>query len=280
LLERVASLLARARGMKPQTLRQLEPYLAEHASASVGDFLLCAASLLEDHELDILFGPIFTPTLDERAEVADLLFHWRPSVGEVSELVTALCASLPHATVVLADDSRAKLTLHEVMVERFVRLLRLDAAPEAPDAAAMRDALPVELWRIAVALMCERGMTPAKQTWFAGFVNHMSSRHPVDRGALETAAAFVAGQNDLDHAKLLAAAEALARATEGTAAYAAGWHAYWSPDVAQHHHYRGQGTVDRERLEQQQTELRHVAVMVEDLRSFSALSSGEREDRG
>jgi hypothetical protein len=60
------------------------------------------------------------------------------------------------------------------------------------------------------------------------------------------------------------------RATHGTAAYAAGGHAYWSPDVAQHHHYRGQGRVDVDRIDQRQAEVRQVATLVEDLRTFEA----------
>jgi hypothetical protein len=59
------------------------------------------------------------------------------------------------------------------------------------------------------------------------------------------------------------------RATQGTAAYAAGGHAYWSPDVAQHHQYRGEGKIDQQRVEQQQAEVERVTALVEDLRTFS-----------
>jgi hypothetical protein len=58
------------------------------------------------------------------------------------------------------------------------------------------------------------------------------------------------------------------RATQGTAAYAAGGHAYWSPDVAQHHHYRGEGKIDRDRFEQRQAEVELVTALVEDLKTF------------
>jgi hypothetical protein len=85
---------------------------------------------------------------------------------------------------------------------------------------------------------------------------------------LEDLVRFVAGQQDLERPALLAAAEALQRATQGSAAYAAGGHAYWSPDVAQHHHYRGEGRVDQARLEQEQARLGHITAIVEDLRTF------------
>jgi hypothetical protein len=72
----------------------------------------------------------------------------------------------------------------------------------------------------------------------------------------------------MDRASILAAAQALLRATEGTTAYASAGHTYWSPDVAQHHHYRGQGNVDQQRVAQRQAELRYMTALVEALNSF------------
>src|SRR5207253_549806 len=141
---------------------------------------------------DITFGPLFTPTLDERAELADLLYHWRPTAEQLQQLVTELSKEVSHTLVLLDDGSKTELSLHEVMIERFVRLLRLDAGPD--------------------------------------------------------------------------------RATEGTKAFASGGHTYWSPDVAQHHHYRGEGRVDQQRLEQQQSELAHLTTMLQDLRTFDFAS--------
>ena len=267
LKSRLADLRRRPRPLKPQTERQLASHVAEH-STSVTAFLLCAAAVLEEYELDILFGPLFTPTLDERAEVADLLYHWRPTQEQIAQLVADLSAEVPHTVVRLPDGTDAKLTLHEVMVERFVRLLRLEHGPDPATAAALREALPAELWPLGTALLCEPHMLPPYQAWFVALVNHMAARHPVTRGAMETAAEFVCAQPSLERAAVIEAAAALLRATEGTAAYAAGGHAYWSPDVAQHHHYRGQGRVDAPLLARRQEELQRVAALVEDLRTF------------
>jgi hypothetical protein len=212
---------------------------------------------------------MFTPTIDERAEVADLLYHWRPTDDDLRRLVDELSAEVPHAIVQLPDGTQAPLTMHEVMADRFVRLLRLQHAPDAPTAAALREVLPAELWPLSIALLCEPGMTPRHQLWFAAFVNHASSHLTVSRGFLETAAEFLATQKNLDPAPLASAAEALMRATDQTAAYAAGGHAYWSPDVAQHHQYRGQGHIDRDRLASREAEVQHVTELVAALRSFN-----------
>jgi hypothetical protein len=268
LLSRVATQLCRRRAMKPQTLRQLTGHLAAHNTSDVASFLLCAAEVLEEYELDILFGPLFTPGLDERAGLADLLYHWRPTDEQVAQLVADVVRTAGQAVVKLPDGTETPLTLHEVMVERYVRLLRLQCAAEAATAAALRESLPAELWPVGVALLCERGMTPHHQRFFAAFVGHIGRRRVVSRGLLEAAADFIARQAALDRASLLAAGEALLRATEGTAAFAAGGHTYWSPDVAQHHQYRGQGRVDPAVIEQRHAELERVAALVEDLRTF------------
>jgi hypothetical protein len=147
-------------------------------------------------------------------------------------------------------------------------LLRLDSGPSPEVAAALRDGVPADLWPIGIALLCERGMTRDHQHFFAAFVNHVAGRRPITRALLETAAEFVASQTNLNHDSLVTSAEALMRATQGTAAYAAGGQNYWSPDVAQHHHYRGQGRVDKGVLEARQAEVERVTAMVEDLRTF------------
>lgn len=276
LKSRLAALLRRPRALQPQTQRQLAQHLAEH-STGTAPFLLCAASILEDHELDILFAPVFTPTLDERAEVADLLYHRAsassvepcPTGDDLRRLVEDLCAEVAHAIVQLPDGTEAPLTMHEVMADRFVRLLRLDNAPDAHTAAALREALPAELWPLAIALLCEPGMTQRHQQWFAAFVNHASSRRTISRGFLQTTAEFIATQKNLEPAALITAADALMRATDQTAAYAQGGHAYWSPDVAQHHQYRGQGKIDRDRLASREAEVQHVTELVAALRSFN-----------
>ncbi|MEX2215749.1 MAG: hypothetical protein WD768_16680 [Phycisphaeraceae bacterium] len=267
LKERLADLLRRPRAMRPQAERQLNQQLAEHG-AKMASFLLGAANVLEEHELDILFASVFTPTLGERAELADLLYHWRPSADDQRRLVDELREKLGHVTVGLPDGSQAKLGLHEVMLDRFVRLLRLDCGPDSGTAAALRDALPAALWPLAMALSCERGMTKEHQAWFAAFVNHSAGQHAMTRGLLETVIDFVSKEHSLKHDAILAAAEALMRATQSVASFTAGGHNYWSPDVAQHHHFRGQGNVDRERLATTQADLENVTMMVEDLRTF------------
>ena len=111
-----------AEPIKPQTERQLSRHLTEN-STDTATFLLKAAQLLEEYELDILFAPQFTPEMSDQAAVSDLLYHWRPDTEELERLAPDLCRQVKHAVLLLAGDIEAKLTLHEVMVDRFVSLL-------------------------------------------------------------------------------------------------------------------------------------------------------------
>ncbi len=271
LTSRIAALLAGPLPMKPQTQRQLAQHLSEHNTDLVS-FLRRAPELLEDFEMEILFGPLFTPGLDQRARFADLLWEGSLTGEQLEQVVDEVCRQRSHTTIALPEGGEASLILHRVLVERYVRLLRLEAGPDTLTAATLRDALPEELQPLGIALMCEHGLTPRHQSWLAGFIGHMNGRRALSRGLLEDLVRFIAAQPDLEPLALRSAAEALLRATRGSAAFTAGGHAYWSPDVAQHHHYRGQGRVDQVRLRQQQAEVEHLTAIVEDLRALEATS--------
>jgi len=265
----VGELIIAPRPLKPQTERQLEKHLEDH-HADLNTLLLCAAEALEDYELEILFGPQFTPTVDDRASLADHLCDATPTREQMRTMVDALSNELEHAEVVLPDGDAAKLTLHEVLIDRYVRLLRLEHAPSPTHAATIRETLPAALWPLAVALLCERGIDASKQAWFVRFVDHMTQRHTVDDPLLRCVAEYLADQPTLDHDAMLTAARALLKATRQTTTFATSGHNYWSPDVAQHHHYRGQGRVDDDDVQRRRDELQRVETFVEDLQSFKA----------
>ena len=80
-------------------------------------------------------------------------------------VVEDVLAQVPAVTLMMPDRTQPELTLHEVLVERFIKLLGLNRAPDAQATAAMRDTLSVELWPIGIALMCERGFDETKHKW-------------------------------------------------------------------------------------------------------------------
>ncbi len=263
----IIDLLTRSKPLKPQTERQLSRYMTEH-SAELHVFLRDAAKDLEEHEIEILFGPQFTPDAQDQADVSQTLNHWRPTSKEITQLVCDICKELPFTTVQLPGDVAAKLTLHEVMVERFVRLLHLERAPEPHVSAAIRDALPCDLWPFAMAMLRQRGFTPPRQEWFTQFVCYMASRHSVTRAQLADASEFIADQPSLDSVALVSAVHALVRAARDSVSFAQKGRTYWSPDVAQHHHYRGEGQVDEDLVQNRREEEKRLQVIADDLEAF------------
>lgn len=267
LKQQVQRLLTCPRPLKPQTERQIAHYLQEHGGTEA-EFLARAASLLEEHDLEILFAPEFTPTLEEQAAVSDLLASWRPTANDIERLNSELCASNAQASVQLADGTEVRLPLHEVMVTRFVKLLRLDQAPDFGIASSLQDALPSDLYQTALAVMRQRGFTPQRHAWLAAFICHLARRKPLNTSVLVAAAQFIVGQATTDTPVLLQAAQDLVRSAKGSADYAQAGRIYWSPDVAQHHQYRGEGQVDKALLKQRLDELEALETIASGLSTF------------
>jgi hypothetical protein len=266
LKQQIQRLLSRARTLKPQTERQLAHYLQDHGGTEA-EFLARAPSLLEEHDLEILFAPSFTPELDEQAAVSEVLASWRPTAKDIERLNAELSAEKTDAVLELADGTHVRLPLHEVMVSRYIKLLRLDQAPDFAVASSLQDALPSDLYQAALALMRQRGFTRERQVWFAAFVKHLA-RQPLSVGVLSAAADFIVAQTATDTPTLLAAAKELVRVAKSSADYAQAGRIYWSPDVAQHHQYRGQGQVDEVLVKQRLAELGALEAVAAGLETF------------
>ena len=158
--------------------------------------------------------------------------------------------------------------IHEVMIERYVKLLNLQRAPAPNIVAMLQEALPDELWPTAAALLRQRGFTTKHQAWYAHFVRHLTGEHKVGRGMAITLADFITDQSDLDTLSLLTSAAKLIRAAESSASYAESGHSSWSPDVAQHHQFRGQGQLDQDLIQQRKDEVIWLNTIEKSLQTY------------
>ena len=267
LVTRIAERLALPRPIKAQTQRQLARHCSNE-STETARILLSATDLLEEEELDIVFAAQFTPDRDDQVAVSDLLYHWRPSADEIERMTEDVCRQTPHAIVVLPGDVEAPLPLHEVMADRFIRLLALQRTAEPCVSAALREVLPSAMWPVGTALMRQRGFNAERQSWFATFAEHMVRSHPVDEALLAAMAEFVADAPALDIDTLIRSAGELVKAARGLVANARGGRTYWSADVAQHHHYRGQGEVDHNLLKYRREDEQRLQLIESGLRTF------------
>lgn len=129
--------LTRRRALTPQILGFL---LAHHevTGDDVASWLRDHLEDLESYEFDLLLSPLFTPDFAMRVRFEDALGDGCFDKTSVDALVQEL-ASEELPMVLLHEEECIEVTLPEVMIERFVRMLHLDApVPEealAPEAA-------------------------------------------------------------------------------------------------------------------------------------------------
>ena len=265
----IATMLHRPRELKPQTQRHLYDHV-DGQDADFPDFFARAAQELEDYQIEILFAPIFTPDFNEQLEVTECLTDYFPTPDETVDLIGELTASVASCPIVLPDGSTAPLGLHEVLIERFVKLLCFDRVPDQKVTDTTLQNLSEDSGKLALTLMRRTGMTPAHQEWLAHFLVFVSDRHPLEREMLEALVDFLASQNKLDHEGLSKSLDGLLRATVDAGNFAQQGRRYWSSDVAEHHQFRGQGIIDEKQVEDAKREARILELLTTDLESFAA----------
>ena len=123
--------LTRPRALTAQTLDFL---LAHHevTGDNVVGWLKEHLEDLESYELDLLLSPLFTPDFEMRVRCEESLGDGCLDTAEVAGLLRDLIEGDLRMTL-LHEDSSLEASLPEVMIERFVRMLHLDA--EVPDDA-------------------------------------------------------------------------------------------------------------------------------------------------
>jgi hypothetical protein len=267
-------LITQPRPLKPQT----ERHILEHLDGEPGDwqrFFDNAAEQIEEFEIETLFGPIFTPSFDEQAEVAELLVDAVPDDDAIEQLVDDLAADRLGTEIHLPDGTTATLPLHAIMIERYVKLQRLSHAPATDIAIALSDVSEPAVRRFALAIARHRAFgTHERQTWLARFLTHVASRRAVGVGDLVVLAEFMSTQRDLEHIALAAAITDAVRSSQTALTAARQGHTYLSSDVAEHHHYRGQGNIDPKRVSAKKQEALILELLEADLHDFLEIPTG------
>lgn len=98
-----------------------------YPSTNLGQFFSEKFSTLEDYEVDLAFSPQYTPSEHNRLSYIPALGEHHLSVSEVA-LLKSRVNELHLQTAFSAPDSPADVAapVHEVFVERYVNLLKLD----------------------------------------------------------------------------------------------------------------------------------------------------------
>jgi len=130
LLETLAAELERPRDLTSQVVNHLlETYGITREQ--VGDFLEHQLGALEDYEIDLIFSPLFTPTLCDQSICAGMLGEKSISPAEQQDLIQRLVQRPTTARLRTEDGVEHGVPLREVTVERYVSRLRLEGAVQA-----------------------------------------------------------------------------------------------------------------------------------------------------
>ncbi len=260
--------LTKPRILKPQTERHL--YTAfESAEQGFQEFLDSLADSFEDYEIEIIFGPVFTPSLEEQAGYSEALLNYQPDPSDVRLLTVELSQEGLICPIFLSEDDQPNLPLHEVMIDRYIRLLALEDAPGSKTAARIKDALGEELWRFGLAIARDRTWCDKeRQAWLGEFLEKRVERRPWRLEELHLLGELTTGNRALTRETLIPAAESAVRSARASVANVSAGRHYLSSDVAEHHGYRGSGEVNQTLLEQKQLELDLLVGLAEDLQEL------------
>ena len=93
----------------------------------VSRFLENDVPKLEDYEIDLLFSPLFTPSLREQVPFAELLGATAVPPAQWGEIEDQLLQMPARGCLITEDGLEHRMPLRTVTIERFVHRLRLEA---------------------------------------------------------------------------------------------------------------------------------------------------------
>ncbi|MFN3135093.1 MAG: hypothetical protein ACK44H_05920, partial [Candidatus Kryptonium sp.] len=135
LIDMIEAELTKPRQITEQVLDNILSHYS-YTLDQIDEFFAEEIANLEDYEIDILFSPIFTPKVQDKAIFSKILDEVEIEKGEVDEIVKELEAKNLRANfyVVLKKgnelyERRFSIPLNSVNLRRYVKLLNLDCKP-------------------------------------------------------------------------------------------------------------------------------------------------------
>lgn len=137
LIEMIENELTRPRQITEQVLTHILSHYS-YTLDQIDEFFNEEVPRLEDYEIDILFSPIFTPKIQDKAMFSKILEEIDISNDDVEEIIRSLEEKKLKATfyVVLKNgnevhEKKISVQLNSVNLRRYVKLLNLDCKPSA-----------------------------------------------------------------------------------------------------------------------------------------------------
>lgn len=186
--------LTHSRVLTPQVRRHLASTY-ELADDDVAPFLQEELPKLEEYRVELLFGPLFTPTLEDRARYSALVRAGGCSEPQINEAQESLLSDSLTCDLELPTGEHFPLPLADVLIERYVRLLYLGRAPDAELAQRIEQAVPSDDVDLALgALREEVWHDSAKRRWLTDFLDAVAPRRSFSMRKLEFLADLLRSQ--------------------------------------------------------------------------------------
>jgi hypothetical protein len=177
-------------------LEQVANYLNdrfETPSENLAQFFAEKFPTLEDYEVDLAFSPQYTPAWNNRLEYIPLLGPNHLSAAEVAQIKDSL-ANAKLTTRFKAPDSEveADAPVHEVFIDRYVGLLKLELPIAEAVYHAMIELVPQEAHN-EVNLLAREDMwqSPARQQILIAFLKAFKARQSFSIGKISFLTNFI-----------------------------------------------------------------------------------------
>ncbi len=261
--------LTRRRELPPQVKRHL---ISVHGIAEdmIGRFFREQLNQLEDYEREQMFAPLFTPTLEDRAAYAELLQKHSINEAEVEAAIQGLVRQGLHCPIDVPGEGDFALPLEEVLITRYVRLLRLTAAPPAEVIERLVRAIPGDDCGLALAQLRDPAWrTPAKYAWLASYLDVVQARQGFSLLKFDFLTDLVRDTTEVNTAHVLAMTEHVLGEKRNNFSVGGSAKPFFSRHIEEWHgHSRDHRQFDADEVEQKQRALAMLSDLVADLQTL------------
>lgn len=269
LLERLGSDLARRRVLSPQVRRHVSSTYGV-ADDTVREFFASRLDELEEFQIELLLGPLFTPTLEDRAGYVAALREEVPDEAQVDEYVRTLEAERLTWALEISGEEDVQVKVFDVLVARWVRLCELTSAPGAALAGAVARAVPGDDQDLALAVLREPAWRDNdKRNWLVEYLQTAATRQSFSMQKLEFLTDLVRSQYEARTERMLELAQKVLEERRSQWLETGSAKPFFARHIEEWHgHERDQRRVDPAEAESRQERL---AVLEDLARDFEAM---------
>lgn len=271
ILDQLRTDLTRPRRLTSQVRRHLASNYGV-ADDEIVTFLERELPHFEEFQVELLFGPLFTPSLDDRARYSDLLGENAPEAREVEALIDRLRSEGLACPLELDSGETFRLIVTDVLSERYVGLLYLDHPPGAVLRERVIEVAPPDDRDLVLATLREEvWQEPSRRQWLSAFLEATAKRESFSLAKLNLLGDLLRGRAHTETSRVLDLARSLLEDRRRHFVEVGPTKPFFARHIEEWHgHGRDQRRSDPEEIESHQLLLDRLGDLVLDLESMAA----------